>query len=65
MVCYKNNFTGEHFTRPIFATMATSKAIQLKVCIHLLEKQSCLDNLLQFCMQGSFGYVMGDPLHCV
>lgn len=42
--------TGVRCTRPVFTVMATSKAMQLKACIHLLENQGCLDNLLQFCM---------------
>lgn len=49
-VSYKKDLTRECFIRPMFTMMATSKAMQLKVCIHVLENQGCLDNLLQFCM---------------
>lgn len=41
-VSCKRDLTRECFTRPIFTTRATSKAMQLKACLHLLENQSVL-----------------------
>ena len=59
-----NETLPQYALQGTFSVMATSKAMQLKVYIHLLENQCCLDNLLQFCVHW-FGYVMGDALNSV